>query len=165
MSDPNVLMVKDQEVLLDPDDYRKYAHLPWRFDSSGYVAHGRRGGGQHGKYRMIYLHRLIMGEPKGMVVDHINRDPLDNRKENLRVVTHQQNCCNRKHCRGKSDYIGVMLNKDGKWIARVRKGCKSITAGPFETELAAAKARDEAARELHGEFASLNLDEESRRAT
>lgn len=76
----------------------------------------------NGGVRMIYMHREIMGLPRqfdGRQVDHKNRHGLDNRRENLRIVTNAENSQNRASCIGsKSKYRGVCWNQ-GRWRAVV----------------------------------------------
>lgn len=105
-----------------------------------------------------YLSRVIMGNPKG-VVDHINGDVFDNRKSNLRVCSQRQNSCNQKKHKGSlSCFKGVHWHKAlKKWRARITPAGKSIHLGLYESEIAAAKAYDNAAREYYGEFARLNF--------
>ena len=77
-----------------------------------------------GKHKGQCLHRLLMGFPKGLVVDHINHNPLDNRRINLRIVTDTQNKQNRKD--NTSGILGVDIYKD-KWRAQLQvKGKKYI---------------------------------------
>jgi hypothetical protein len=102
------------------------------------------------------IHRLIMGDPVGMDVDHINGNGLDNRRSNLRVVTRQQNLQNQKARAGSSAYRGVRA-ANGKWLAGITHNYKRIHCGTFVTEEAAAQAYDAKARELFGEFAALNF--------
>jgi hypothetical protein len=82
----------------------------------------------------VYLHRHIMDNPKDMDVDHINRDKLDNRKENLRICTHSQNLGNqRTQSRSKASlYKGVWLNKKykyKKWCANIKVKQKKNISG------------------------------------
>src|SRR5690348_9287785 len=75
------------------------------------------------KTKRIGLHRWIMNDPEGLVVDHINNDTLDNRKMNLRVVTIQQNSQNRAgvSSNNTSGYRGVRYDKRSKkWISAVK---------------------------------------------
>lgn len=106
------------------------------------------------KLSKVYLHRLIMKAPKGMVVDHINGDRFDNRKCNLRICTQAENMRNRKPNAGVK-YKGVRL-KYSRFEARIGVGKKQIFIGKFDTEIEAAMAYNEAAVKFHGEYARLN---------
>ncbi len=118
--------------------------------------------------RMVFMHRLILEAPEGKVVDHIDGNGLDERRSNLRLCTPRQNARNRRPRKGKtSDYLGVYKRSDvpEKWFAKVACGEKRVYLGPFDDEVEAARARDRAAVELHGEFASLNFPEEANAGT
>jgi len=105
------------------------------------------------------MHRLIMEPPKGMVVDHINGDGLDNRRANLRICTKKQNNYNRRiQGRGASKYKGVSWkNRDKRWRATLYYEKKQIFLGCFETEIEAAKAYDRAAVKYYKEYARVNF--------
>lgn len=94
--------------------------------------------------RTLYMHRLILGlEPDDpREVDHINRNGLDNRRANLRVVTRPENRQNLGPRRGSSSrFRGVTWQRDkGKWRARVRWQGRSYSLGYFADERAAAEA-------------------------
>jgi hypothetical protein len=92
-------------------------------------------------------------------VDHINGNGLDNRKSNLRICTHQQNCENsRKRKKSFSKYKGVYWSKNAKkWVAQITIDGKSKHLGYFELEEDAAAAYDKAAVKYFGEFACLNF--------
>lgn len=111
--------------------------------------------------KRISLHRYITNCPKGMVVDHINGNTLDNRKENLRICTNKENAYNQKKHKGNrhSKYKGVTFRKELKskpWEAMIYKDYKSKRLGYFATEIEAAKAYNMAAAEAYGQFAKLN---------
>lgn len=107
----------------------------------------------HGKN--VSMHRLIMNPPKGMDVDHINHDALDNKLNNLRVCTRSQNCCNQKPRVGTSSHFkGVTFNKKcQKWVAQITKNGKYHWIGSRESEIEASELYNEKAKELFGEFA------------
>lgn len=150
------LHIKDGSfALVDDDDYIRLAQYRWT--RIGHYA--RRTNGEHGS---IYLHHDILGRPpKGLEVDHINRNALDNQKCNLRFVTSAQNQQNRR--RGKtSQFLGVCYHcgpKVGrkKWQAMIRHAGVSYRLGQFLTEEEAAKAYDKKALELYGDLATLNF--------
>lgn len=104
-----------------------------------------------------YLHRLIAGAERGEVVDHINGNTLDNRRDNLRVCTHQQNIFNCKCRPSKSGFKGVYLYHDKRrWAATITVGGKRTWLGLFDDPKEAARAYDAAAKERFGEYARLN---------
>lgn len=127
-----------------------------------------------GKYRStgtpIYedrmLSRFLMSCPEEMVVDHINGNPLDNRRENLRICTFIQNCKNKvrssRNNGGTSKYRGVYRtrNKKSPWNVDIRVNRKLVYREVFKTEILAARAYDLKAKEIHGEYAFLNFPEE-----
>lgn len=87
----------------------------------------------------ILLHRFITNTAKGMVVDHINKNTLDNRKSNLRVVTQSQNAMNQKTRDGQK-YKGICFyHKLGKWMAGIKINGKRKHLGYFVTDILAAK--------------------------
>jgi len=108
------------------------------------------------------MHRAIMNPPDGTVVDHINRNSLNNRRCNLRICTQKENLRNgRPSRRSTSRFKGVYFDKQTrKWIAKIGYNGKTIHLGSFEDEVEAAKAYDRKAYELFGDFAYLNFPEE-----
>lgn len=108
------------------------------------------------------LSRYIVEPEPGMVVDHINGDTLDNRRENLRVCTLGQNSINKRGKLSDTGYIGVTRDKRSKnnlFHAAVHLGRKKHYIGSFRSAREAAIARDAAAQLLHKEFAVYNFPE------
>lgn len=114
------------------------------------------------KNKRIYMHRQIMQPPKGMVVDHTNRNKADNTRANLNVCTQQENLHNRSKRNGASSrFRGVSYSTNSrKWIARITFEGRRLFLGYFTDEVEAARAYDCKAVELFGEFARLNFPEE-----
>ena len=109
--------------------------------------------------KAVLLHRLIaerMGLSLDGVIDHINGNALDCRRENLQSCTHQQNIMKqRKSVVSASQYKGVMPFR-GKWRSRITINKKTLHIGVYNTEAEAATAYNQKAKELFGEFANLN---------
>ncbi len=96
------------------------------------------GGGEYivfttDKGKTILLHRLIMNFPEGLQIDHINRKPLDNRRENLRLATKQFNAMNRTEMiSNTSGFRGVSFSKlRKKWESYITYNRKKINLGRF----------------------------------
>jgi hypothetical protein len=116
-----------------------------------------------GTTRPIYMHREITKPLGGLMVDHISRDGLDNRKCNLRQATGTQNQANRGRIKNsKSGYKGVTWNKiHNKWHTKIGHKGKTIWIGRFSCLIKAARAYDIAAIKYYGDFAGLNFPEKS----
>jgi hypothetical protein len=130
-------------------------HLKKRRNGRQYVATSVR---TDGNPTTVYLHRLLLGFPKGHV-DHEDGDTLNNKRSNLRRATVAQNGANTLNWTGakSSRFKGVYLRKDtGRWEARIGSRPK-LNLGSFDSEEEAARAYDAAKRERYGEFAKTNL--------
>lgn len=129
-----------------------FAHLAvdkWDTTTNGYVVCSAR--------RNLSLHRAIAGAKSGEVVDHINGNKLDCRLSNLRICTQSENARNQKvGARNTTGYKGVTKTKGGKFTARIKKDYIYRHIGVFTSAAKAALAYNEAAKNLHGEFARLN---------
>ncbi len=110
----------------------------------------------------IVAWNLIHGSiPKGMQIDHINRIKTDNRIENLRLVTVQENAFNREGFKNASSiYKGVTFKPRGKWEAASEIGGKYKYLGSYDTEIEAAKAFNAYVKSLNLPTAYLNPVEE-----
>jgi hypothetical protein len=113
--------------------------------------------------KSVALHSVLFGienAPRFSIeIDHIDRNTLNNRRSNLRIGNRGNNVCNVAPYKNKSSkYKGVSLFREmGKWKAEIRKNRKGIYLGLFDSEADAARAYNEKAKELHGEFAYLNI--------
>jgi hypothetical protein len=147
--------------LIDAEDWPRTSGFKWSVSSDGgtrmYVSTRIDG-------KKIYLHRVLLEAPNGQRVDHRNGDPLDNRKTNLRLATHQQNMFNRRKAQtyGRkpttSSFKGVSWdNSCGRYIARIMKDRVNHYLGSFMDERSAALAYARAEQEMFGEFAYTNL--------
>lgn len=93
--------------------------------------------------------------PKEMQVDHINRNKLDNQRENLRLATHSENAANAGGKKNKEGYRGIKAHRR-KWQAEIQKDKRKIFIGLYSTKEAAAIAYNIKAKELFGDFAYQN---------
>lgn len=113
----------------------------------------------------LLIHRIIMARVldrellRSEFVDHIDTNPLNNMRENLRLATRVQNGQNREMQRNNtSGYKGVSWDKyNRRWMAQIRANGVSMSLGSFKDPLKAARAYNEAALKYHGEFARLNV--------
>ena len=151
------------DILIDDEDAGLSTGLCIKTKANGYLCVSRKIKGKNKT-----LARLIMNAPSGMEVDHKNHNTLDNRRCNLRVCTHTQNHRNNNglSTRKGSKYKGVTffdrvkyfpLKPIGKqWRAYTRINGKRVWFGYYQTEEEAARAYNENALRLFGEYACLN---------
>ena len=145
-------------ALVDDEDYEWLIKYVWSYTSNGYVVDGGRFA--HGKGTL--MHRAIMKPGKMQVIDHINGNPLDNRKCNLRICIQKQNAQNRVGVkRNTSGHKGVFWKQDHKkWCACININSKRKYLGYFNNSLDAAIAYDQAALKYFGEYARFNYAED-----
>lgn len=152
-------LTKGQFCLIDIDDADELEkvlwHASWDRHSKSFRAQTNIPLGPR-KQRREYLHSRLIDVPAGMLPDHKNRNPLDNRRSNLRPSTQRENAINRGvRSDNKSGFKGVHLlgcqTSKLKWVARI----DGADIGYFETPEIAYEAYCEAAKRLHGEFSSV----------
>jgi len=127
-------------AIIDIDDVDKCKEYKWHIRKSNnaqYVIASIKGS----QNKKIHLHRLIMNYDGKLDIDHINMNGLDNRKKNLRIVTHSENKANNK-------FIGVKLVPSGRWQASICRNYKTIYIGTFDSKEDAIKAREEFIKSL-----------------
>lgn len=105
----------------------------------------------------VLMHRVILDAPKGMQVDHINGNKLDNRRENLRLCTHLENRRAYRPPSGRSRFRGVYWKGSNQmWCAQIGLPGRRLYLGLYPTEIEAAAAYNRAAAEHFGPFAHPN---------
>lgn len=111
---------------------------------------------------LVFLHNFLVEVPAGQLIDHENSDGLDCRRSNMRFASNSGNSQNtRMRADNRSGYRGVHWSEgEGSWIASISANRTRRTLGRFSDPETAAKAYDDAARLLHGEFARLNFPSE-----
>jgi hypothetical protein len=160
-------LTQEKVAIVDDEDYEKlavhkwYAHVGNNHKNKNkriyYAARCKKG-------KTILMHREIMSCPEGMEVDHINGNTLYNRKSNLRICTSADNTYNSRSRIATSSYKGVCLHKlTKKWYSQISYKHKKHYIGLFKNEVLAAKAYDDSAKELFGEYARCNFPYRIRR--
>lgn len=159
-----IKITQNKEVLVDDKDYDELIKYRWYFVDKprakyGYVATDMRNTNNKYKTRHVYMHRFLLNPPRNKIVDHINRNGLDNRRANLRICTYTQNNGNFfMGVRNKSGYKGVSWHKaTNKWRATLLYKGEQQYLGIYDDKLEAAKAYNEAAIKYFGEFARPNV--------
>jgi len=126
-------------ALVDDEDYERLSQYRWHQGAKGYVESSFR---VQGKTTTIRMHRLILDAPKGMEIDHWNRNKLDNQRSNLRVVTPSVNQWNvGARVENVTGYLGVnTVPTAGRWVAVIMIRGKKMHLGTFDSPLAAHEA-------------------------
>lgn len=160
----NITLTRGQIAIVDDVD-ADLATVKWcaaeRSNHPG-VYYAKRSVHSEGKTLNVRLHRVILSRILNRElastdkVDHIDLNPLNNRRENLRLATNAQNMRNQKIRKDNtSGYKGVTWHKaTGTWHMKIRHDGGRITESGFKTPEAAAERYRELAIELHGEFAN-----------
>lgn len=151
-------------ALVDDEDHAALSHFKWyphpakvKCRTTYYAS--RKGG--VGESTTVYMHRAVMDAGPGQLVDHADRDGLNNQRSNLRFCTPTQNLANSRRPNA-SGFRGVSIDKaralhKRPWCAFIQDAGRSKLVGRFETPEAAARAYDRAASALFGAYAQLNF--------
>lgn len=143
---------------VDSSDYAELAKYQWHEHRvHGDLVYAYRYVRIDGRNSSISMHRQIVGAKKGELIDHKDRNGLNNIRENLRVCTQSENMRNcKRHKRNKSGFKGVTFVAQcplRPWRATIRHYGVSVFLGNFATPEQAHAAYVAAASKLHGEFA------------
>ena len=147
--------IKGEKYIFDKEDYELIKNYCWYINDSGYlVAHVVNSN------KRIRFHRLIMDciSNHDVLIDHINHDRLDNRKNNLRMVSYHQNAMNMKRKESNTSGVtGVSWDKEKrKWCATITYNYKTIFLGYYSDFNEAVEARKQAEQKYFGEFSYTN---------
>lgn len=143
-------------TLIDERDLQLVCERKWEaFTDPDGVVYARS---RSGKPR-VFLHNVLMCPARGLEVDHVNHDALDNRRTNLRLGTRSQNLANRRLPRNStSGFKGASFHgASGKWRGQIKVDGRKLHLGLFLTAEEAARAYDAAALRHFGEFSLLNF--------
>jgi hypothetical protein len=112
-----IALTKGKFAIVDAADYERLSRCKWTASRCGVKRYAAR----KSKGRTILMHRELMDPPKGMDVDHIDGNGLNNTRSNLRICTRRQNLCNRRPSGGTSRHKGVHYRKQiGKYAASIK---------------------------------------------
>lgn len=148
---------KGLNALVDDADYDLLNLFKWSASSGRNNYAVRRTVGDDGRQHTVYMHRVIMEAPKGLEVDHINGNMLDNRRENLRLCSRSQNARNQKKHRDNSCGFKGVYKRGNRFGAQLTIQAATFYLGTYSTAEEAARAYDEEAKARFGEFAKVNF--------
>jgi hypothetical protein len=152
-----VPLTQGYEAVIDADDMPLVDGFNWTALIAPKTVYAYRKDCSGPKQRAIYMHRVLMGEPEGMHIDHRDGDGLNNRKFNLRDATPSQNQQNsRLPSSNTSGFKGVSWHpRGGKWRAQIGVNGENLHLGLFPTPESAHAAYCSASADLHGKFGRI----------
>lgn len=135
-----------EEILVDEEDFEHIRKYKWCVSKTGYAV-------ANIKKKVTKLHRFILNiKDQNIIIDHKNRNKLDNRKSNLRICTAWENCTNSSNTKGKELPLGISKTQNGKYRARIMVHRKEINLGRFEKLEDAVEARLEGEKKYFNGF-------------
>jgi len=153
-----IKLTQGKVALVDDGDFEYLNQFRWQAVKGYTTYYASRAIRINGKRTSMQMHREILNTPKGVDVDHVNHDGLDNQRVNIRICNKSQNAMNRNSYKNSSSkFKGVFLQKYGKkWKAQLRYKGENNYLGHFLLEEDAALAYNKKAIEIFGGFAKLN---------
>lgn len=156
-----ISLTQGKVALVSDFDYEQLSQFNWHYGRYGKTGYAKRMSWDKSKKKgsIVRMHHSILPLKKGLMIDHINGNGLDNRRENLRLVTKSQNMMN-AGARSNSGIFGpgvCMHRQISKWRAYIVVNKKQIHLGVFETGKEAREARIKGAREHFKQFAFHSL--------
>jgi hypothetical protein len=146
-----IFLTQNKVAIVDDCDYGYLNQFKWRAMKDLNTFYAGRGIWKDGKRKIFFMHTAILGDRKGLECDHINGNGLDNRRSNLRLITHRQNGQN-MHILKTSQYPGVYWDKGcRKWRTGLQVNSRLIHLGYFDNEYKAYLAYRKAVKELTGQ--------------
>lgn len=155
------ITIGDSVVFFDDEDAPRVEGFAWRILKRPHTQTGYAVAKVDGRRRLVQMHRVILGSPSGVVVDHRNGNGLDNRRANLRECTHAQNLWNSgAHRDSRSGIKGVSLDPtkrgDKKFKASITAAGDRMHLGWYLTAEQAGAAYALAAYQFHGEYSRID---------
>jgi hypothetical protein len=156
-------LTQGKVALVDDGDYDYLSQWEWYANKGGNTFYAKRNISIRGKQTQIKMHRVILQVKEEDYVDHKDHNGLNNQRYNIRVSSRDGNEHNRgKRSNNTTGYKGVVQDKrrvSTTYEARITVNGERVYLGRFAAVEEAARAYDEAAKKLHGEFACLNFPE------
>lgn len=163
-----ITLTKGFCAIVDDVDFESLAAFAWHATIGGRAGltnekpYARRSIWEDGRSRSILMHREIMGSPDGVLIDHINRNTLDNRRANLRLANHADNARNAgakgpSKCGRRGVLIERARGRGERYVATVKVDGRSIYSRQSDSIELAARYYDALASHHHGPFATLNF--------
>lgn len=148
-----IQLTQGATAFVSDEDYDRLSHYKWKLLKDG----DRRYAIREENGRLIAMHQDVLGAKDGLLIDHRDRNGLNNVRSNLRYATRSQNQVNSvrpKPATASSQFKGVTMIP-ARWVARIKVNGKSQHLGTFYSEAEAAEAYAAAARRLYPDFAPV----------
>lgn len=155
-----ISLTQGKVTLVDDEDFDFLNRFKWNYQSKGYAHRLVNEIGKTHKTRKVihvYMHRFLMNPRKGMVVDHMDGNTLNNQKSNLRICHHKNNIRNRTKLNknNTSGFRGVSLKYEGKWAASIKLNYKVTHLGYFPSKELAYERYAREAKKHYGKYSAV----------